>query len=81
MKIKGLTIINPKNWKETAYTGEFNETGMNTTIPKEILDKLKLKPGDGVMFKYKDNRISTTVGPNGRIGLTRQERKRLGLEK
>lgn len=78
MKVKGLKIINPKNWKKADYTGEFNDTGMNTTIPEEILEKLGLKPRDGVMFEYKGKKVSTTVGHNGKIGLTRPEIEKLG---
>ena len=81
LKVKGLKIINPKNWKKADYTGEFNDTGMNTTIPQDILDKLGLKARDGVMFEYKGNKVSTTVGSNGRIGLTSPEVKKLGYMK
>ena len=81
MKVKGLIIINPRNRKQADYTGEFNDTGMNTTIPADLMEKLGLKARDGVMFKYKDNRISTTVGPNGKIGLTRPEINKLGYMK
>ena len=81
MKVKGLKIINPKNWKKADYTGEFNDTGMNTTIPEDILDKLGLKARQGVMFEYKGNKVSTTVGTNGKIGLTRPEVNKLGFMK
>ena len=81
MKVKGLKIINPKNWKKADYTGEFNDTGMNTTIPEDILDKLGLKARQGVMFEYKGNKVSTTVGTNGKIGLTRPEVNKLGYMK
>ncbi|MFX1294991.1 MAG: AbrB/MazE/SpoVT family DNA-binding domain-containing protein [Promethearchaeota archaeon] len=78
MKIKGLIIKNPKNWKASAYNGGFDDTGMNTTIPQDILNKLGLKSGDSVMFEFKGRRISTNVGPNGRVGLTRPEINKLG---
>ena len=78
MKIEGLIIKNPKNWKQSVYKGDFADTGMNTTIPRDILNKLGLKTGDSVMFEFKGKHITTTVGPNGRIGLTRPEIKKLG---
>ncbi len=78
MKVKGLIIKNPKNWKKSEYTGEFNDTGMNTTIPQEILDKLGLKFGDSVIFEFKGNKVNTNVGRDGRIGLTSVEVKKLG---
>ncbi|TFG04284.1 MAG: hypothetical protein EU536_04905 [Promethearchaeota archaeon] len=81
MKIKELKIINPRNWKKADYTGEFNETGMNTMIPQDLLEKLDLKPRDGVIFEYKGNKVSTNVGSEGRIGLTRPEIEKLGYLK
>jgi hypothetical protein len=81
MKIEGLKIINPRNHKKADYKGEFNETGMNTSIPEALLKKLDLKPRDGVMFEYKGKKVSTNVGPNGRIGLTRLEINKLGYLK
>ena len=81
MKIKGLVIKNPRNWKEAEYKADFDEDGRNTTIPSDLLEKLGLKPGGSVMFFYKDNHVTTTVGSNGRIGLTRPEINKLGYMK
>ncbi|MHA1277726.1 MAG: hypothetical protein ACTSQI_11285 [Candidatus Helarchaeota archaeon] len=78
MKIKGLIIKNPKNWKKVTYKEDFDETGMNTTIPQEILDKLDLKQGNSVIIEYKGKHVTTTLGRNGRIGLTHIEVKKLG---
>ena len=78
MKIKGLKIRNPRKREQVDYTGEFNDTGMNTTIPKDLLDKLGLKPRDSVMFYYKGNHVSTNIGPNGKVGFTRIEVNKLG---
>ena len=78
MKIKGLVIKNPRNWKSADYTGEFDDTGMRTTIPKDILDKLDLKQGDSVRFEYKGTHVHTNLGKDGLIGLTRPEVKKLG---
>jgi hypothetical protein len=78
LKIEGLIIKNPKNWKKTEYNGDFNDAGMNTTIPKDTLAKLQLNIGDSVMFEYEGRKVSTTVGPNGAVGLTRVEINKLG---
>jgi len=78
LKIEGLIIKNPKNWKRSVYNGDFNETGMNTTIPKDTLTKLQLNVGNSVMFEYKGRKVTTTVGSNGAVGLTRVEINKLG---
>jgi S-adenosylmethionine hydrolase len=78
VKVKGLVIKNPKNWKKVTYEDEFDETGMNTTIPQKILDKLELKYGDSVMVEFQGKHVTTTLGRNGRIGLTRMEVNKLG---
>ncbi|MHA1266366.1 MAG: hypothetical protein ACTSRS_14125 [Candidatus Helarchaeota archaeon] len=81
MKTKGLTLINPRNWRKAVYTGTFDETGMNTVVPEELINKLDLKVRDSVIFEYKGKKVSTNIGPNGRIGLTRPEIEKLGYLK
>ncbi len=78
LKVKGLIIKNPKTRKKAEYEGDFDESGMNTNIPKDILAKLNLNAGDSVVFEFKGNKISTSIGPNGRVGITRPELKNLG---
>lgn len=78
MKIKGLIIKNPKTRKVAEYEGDFDDSGMNTYIPEETLTKLKLKAGDPVVLELKGNKVSTSIGPKGRIGLTRPELGKLG---
>ena len=79
LKVKGLIIKNPKTRKQTDYEGDFNESGMNTNIPEETMTKLNLKAGDSVVFEFKGNKISTSIGPNGRVGITRPELRNLGF--
>jgi hypothetical protein len=78
LKIKGLMIKNPKIHKMAEYEGDFDDSGMNTYIPEEMLTKMKLKAGDPVVLEFKGNKVSTSIGPNGRIGLTRPELRKLG---
>lgn len=78
LQIKDLNIINPKNWKKLAYKGDFDDTGMNTYISTDILNSLGLSIGDSVIFEYKGNKVNTSIGKKGRVGLTRPEIKKLG---
>ncbi|NVM52090.1 MAG: hypothetical protein HWN66_00210 [Candidatus Helarchaeota archaeon] len=78
MKIKGLVIINPKNRKKAEYKGELDDMGMNLTIPQDILNELGLKSRDSVMIEFKGRRVSTNIGRDGFVGLTRPEINKLG---
>ncbi|NVM30957.1 MAG: hypothetical protein HWN65_19100 [Candidatus Helarchaeota archaeon] len=80
MKVKGLKIVNPKNWKKLEYKGDFDDNG-NTTIPKDTLNELGLNFRDSVIFEYKGKKVNTNVGQNGKIGLTRPEINKLGYTK